>query len=201
MLPKKPFNKHKRPREYLLPEEVELMINAAIKNKRLGQRNQAIIMLAYRHGLRISEITDIKIQNINFINNTIYIERKKNGTPSIHEINLDEMIVIKKYLNTKLRKKHTGDYFFISEKMTKLAVRSVYDIIVKIAIDANIPIAVHPHMLRHSTGYKLVNTAKDIRLIQGYLGHKNIQHTVLYTQLDTNRFKGMWSDDVISLIK
>ena len=59
---------------------------------------------------------------------------------------------------------------------------------------AGLGMHVHPHMLRHATGFKLVNDGQDIRAIQHYLGHKNIQHTVLYTHLAANRFNSFWND-------
>ena len=59
---------------------------------------------------------------------------------------------------------------------------------------AKLGLSVHPHMLRHSTGYKLANDGRDTRSIQHYLGHKNIQNTVRYTEMSATRFKGFWSD-------
>ena len=60
--------------------------------------------------------------------------------------------------------------------------------------EAEFDLAVHPHMLRHSTGYKLASDGHDTRAIQHYLGHKNIQHTVRYTELAAGRFKDFWKD-------
>jgi len=59
---------------------------------------------------------------------------------------------------------------------------------------ARLPFPVHPHMLRHSTGYKLANDGHDTRSLQHYLGHKNIAHTVCYTELAPDRFKAFWKD-------
>jgi type 1 fimbriae regulatory protein FimB/type 1 fimbriae regulatory protein FimE len=59
---------------------------------------------------------------------------------------------------------------------------------------AGLDFPVHPHMLRHSTGFKLANDGQDTRAIQHYLGHKNIQHTVRYTELSSDRFKEFWDD-------
>jgi type 1 fimbriae regulatory protein FimE len=60
--------------------------------------------------------------------------------------------------------------------------------------NAGIDFSVHPHMLRHACGYKLANDGHDTRSVQHYLGHKNIQHTVRYTELAADRFKGFWKD-------
>ena len=59
---------------------------------------------------------------------------------------------------------------------------------------AKMPFTVHPHMLRHACGYKLANDGQDTRALQHYLGHKNIQHTVRYTELSPERFKNFWKD-------
>ena len=61
-------------------------------------------------------------------------------------------------------------------------------------VAAGLPLPVHPHMLRHATGYHLANKGRDTRTIQAYLGHRNIQHTVRYTALAADRFKGLWDD-------
>lgn len=60
--------------------------------------------------------------------------------------------------------------------------------------EAKLSFPIHPHMLRHSTGFKLANEGRDTRSIQHYLGHKNIQHTVRYTEISPERFKNFWSD-------
>jgi len=60
--------------------------------------------------------------------------------------------------------------------------------------EAKLPFPVHPHMLRHACGYKLANDGHDTRAIQHYLGHRNIQNTVRYTQLSAQRFKDFWKD-------
>ena len=59
---------------------------------------------------------------------------------------------------------------------------------------AKLPFPVHPHMLRHACGYQLANEGHDTRALQHYLGHKNIQHTVRYTELAPDRFKNFWRD-------
>jgi site-specific recombinase XerD len=67
-------------------------------------------------------------------------------------------------------------------------------IVARAGIQAKLQISVHPHMLRHSAGFKLANDGRDTRTIQHYLGHKNIQHTVRYTEISPIRFKEFWND-------
>ena len=64
----------------------------------------------------------------------------------------------------------------------------------RLRVEAGMPFPIHPHMLRHATGYKLANDGQDTRALQHYLGHKNIMHTVRYTELSPERFKNFWDD-------
>ena len=105
-------------------------------------------MLAYRHGLRVSEVIDLRWDQVDLNLRLLHIRRLKNGTPS----------------NAR-----AGKY-------------------------ARIPFPVHPHTLRHACGYKLANDGHDTRAIQHYLGHRNITHTVRYTELSPDRFRGFWKD-------
>ena len=75
--------------------------------------------------------------------------------------------------------------------MTESNVRKM---IARAGRDAGLPFPTHPHMLRHACGHKLANDGHDTRAIQHYLGHKNITHTVRYTELSPERFRGFWDD-------
>lgn len=85
-------------------------------------------------------------------------------------------------------------YLFLSSRGTPLSAGAAGDIIRKLGEQAGLEISIHPHMLRHSCGYYLASKGIDTRAIQDYLGHRNIQHTVLYTQLSPERFKEFWHD-------
>ena len=75
--------------------------------------------------------------------------------------------------------------------MTPATVRKL---LARAGVLAGLPFPVHPHMLRHACGYKLANEGHDTRSLQHYLGHRNIQHTVRYAELATDRFKAFWRD-------
>ncbi len=85
-------------------------------------------------------------------------------------------------------------YVFVTERKGPLTPDTVRKLIARAGKAAGIPFPVHPHMLRHACGYKLANEGHDTRAIQHYLGHKNIQHTVRYTELSPARFKEFWKD-------
>ncbi|MDR3615543.1 MAG: tyrosine-type recombinase/integrase [Candidatus Obscuribacterales bacterium] len=85
-------------------------------------------------------------------------------------------------------------FVFSSQKYTSISPRTFHDIVVRAGKDAGIKFPVHPHVLSHSKGYQLASKGNDTRAIQTYMGHKNIQHTVLYTKLDPSRFKNFGRD-------
>lgn len=186
-------NAHKykevRTREYLFPEEVKAMLSVTRKSKnRHGHRNYTLILLIYRHGLRLSEAAALRWEQIDFKGGTIYVKRVKNGTPSTQPVYGDEIRALRKLQ----RDYPPSAYVFQSSRRSPLAKDTIAGIIEQAGKLAGLPFPVHPHMLRHSTGYYLANRGIDTRIIQSYLGHRNIQHTVRYTDLASSRFQGLW---------
>ncbi len=189
--PKKVTNLEKRSREHLFPQEVEAMIKAAKSVGRHGNRDASLILLAYRHGLRISELVALRWEQVDFSNGTIYINRLKHGISSTHPLRGREL----RALRQLKRDYPNSPYLFVSERGTVMAAATARRIISRAGTLAGLPISpVHPHMLRHACGFYLAYKGHDTRAIQAYLGHKNIQHTVRYTELSPHRFKDFWSD-------
>jgi integrase len=186
-------NKHKysevRSREHLLPEEVESM-REAIKKRggRHAHRDATLILLIYRHGLRLSEAANLKWEQIDFSGGTIHIKRVKKGTPSTQPLYGDEL----RSLRRLQRDYPSSPYVFQSSRKGPMATDTVSGVIELAGELAGLPFPVHAHMLRHGTGYYLANKGIDTRTIQSYLGHNNIQHTVRYTELAPGRFRGLW---------
>jgi site-specific recombinase XerD len=85
-------------------------------------------------------------------------------------------------------------YLFVSERGGPLTARTVHHIVAMAGEAAGVPFPVHPHMLRHACGFYLANKGVDTRALQQYLGHRNIQHTVRYTELTPQRFQDFWND-------
>ena len=147
-------------------------------------------MLMYRHGLRVGEVVELKWDQIDPRTGKLHVNRLKNGDPSVHYIEGDELRALR-----KLHCDYTDSPFvFSSERGGPLSTRTVHAMVARAGIEANIKFPVHPHMLRHARGYQLASKGVDTRAIQAYLGHKNIQHTVLYTKLDPSHFKGFSKD-------
>lgn len=182
--------KEKRPREYLVPHEVEELIAVAKKRGRYGHRDATMILLAYRHGLRVSELCAVRWEQIDFNTSLFHVRRLKRGTPSVHPLRGQELRALRKLQ----RESQPSSYLFITERSSPMTAAGFRKMLTRVAECSSISFSVHPHMLRHACGYKLVNDGHDIRVIQQYLGHKNIQHTVGYTKLSANCFTDFWSD-------
>jgi integrase len=179
-----------RTREHLTPDEVERLIAAARQRGRYGDRDALLIMLAYRHGLRASELIALRWDQIDFKAGTLHVSRLKNGSPSTHPIRGPEI----RLLHAWQKQQGGGTYVFTSERGGPMNRVNVHHVVSGAAKAAGIEFPVHAHMLRHACGFYLVNAGQDTRAIQLYLGHKNIQHTVRYTELSSERFKDFWKD-------
>ena len=111
-------------------------------------------------------------------------------SPSTHPVRGIELRALK----TLKRSNPDAAYVFMSERGAPLSDRTVRQIVAKAGEYANLGFTVHPHMLRHSTGFYLANKGEDTRAIQSYMGHANIKNTVIYTELSSKRFNGFWND-------
>jgi type 1 fimbriae regulatory protein FimB/type 1 fimbriae regulatory protein FimE len=188
--PRKPRNAERRSREYLTPAEVETLLNAAQRVGRHGHRDATLILVAYRHALRVSELIALRWDQIDLVQGLMHVNRRKNGTPSTHPIRGPELRALR-----RLQREHPGcSYVFNGERKGPLTDSSIRKIVARAGRAAGIEFPVHPHMLRHAAGFKLANDGQDTRAIQHYLGHKNISHTVRYTELSPERFKDFWQD-------
>jgi type 1 fimbriae regulatory protein FimB/type 1 fimbriae regulatory protein FimE len=90
------------------------------------------------------------------------------------------------------REQAPGRYVFLSERDAPMSPVGFRRMVTRLGEAAKMPFPIHPHMLRHACGFKLANDGHDTRALQHYLGHKNIQHTVRYTELAPDRFKDFW---------
>jgi integrase len=181
----RPKNADIRAREYLTPPEVEALAKAAKERGRYGHRDQLIIRMAARHGLRVSELADLRWADIDFKTGRLHVRRLKGGTSSVHTLSGEEI----RGLRRLQREWSDHPHVFVTERGAPFTRYGLADLIEAAGKAANMSFPVHFHMLRHSTGYRLVNEGRDTRSVQDYLGHVGIQHTVLYTRLSAERFK------------
>jgi integrase len=178
-----------RSREHLTKIEVEKLIEAANGNRH-GHRDATMVLVAYRHGLRASEICELRWDQIDFASATLHVHRVKNGKPSTHPVRGDELRALRKLQ----REAPKSPFVFVTERGGPFSTDSFNWMVKRAGRKAHFPFQAHAHMLRHATGYRLAGDGHDTRAIQDYLGHKNIQHTVRYTELSPTRFKNFWRD-------
>lgn len=188
--PLKLTNAERRSREHLTSGEVDRLIAAAHRLGRNGDRDAAMILLAYRHGLRVGELVTLRREQIDLQQGLLHVRRSKNGVPSTHPLRGPELRALRKVL----RDYPQTSYVFVSERQAPMTAATFRKLVARAGEAAQLGMPIHPHMLRHSTGFKLANDGQDTRAIQLYLGHRNIRHTAHYTQLAPDRFNGFWKD-------
>src|SRR5262245_32512845 len=182
-------NAHYRTREHLTEREVERLIEAA-KDNRHGHRDATMLLLAFRHGLRASELVDLRWEQIDLKGGVLHVRRVKQGNPATHPLTGRELRALR-----RLQREESGSPFvFVSERGAPFSMRGFQAMVERAAKAGGFELKIHPHMLRHACGYKLANEGVDTRTIQGYLGHKSIQHTVRYTELAPTHFKSLFRD-------
>jgi integrase len=177
-----------RSREYLTDSEVERLRDVA-KNNRYGLRDQTMILLAYRHGFRAIELVDLRWDQIDFARGMLAVRRAKRGTPSTHPVQGDELRALRRLAREQDPK---SPFVFTSERSSPFTTAGFARMVERAGKAAGFKFKAHPHMLRHATGFALANKGHDTRALQAWLGHRNIQHTVRYTELAPDRFKNFW---------
>jgi integrase len=187
--PRRKTNAELRPREYLTEVEIERLRKAAGENRH-GFRDAAMILVAFRHGFRPSELCALRWDAIDLGHGKIHCNRRKNGATSVHPLAGIELRALRRVR----RESPPSAFVFVSERGAPFTVGGFRRMITRLGAKAGFTFQAHPHMLRHACGYKLANAGVDTRSLQHYLGHKNIQHTVRYTEFSADRFKGFWKD-------
>jgi type 1 fimbriae regulatory protein FimB/type 1 fimbriae regulatory protein FimE len=176
-----------RQREYLTEKEIDKLIAAAGESRNPG-RNRLLILMAFRHALRVSELVDLRWQQVHLDSATIDIRRAKNGTTGIHGLQGDELRLLR-----ALRREHPhADFVFLSERKAPLSVDGAQKLIERLGESAGLPFPIHAHMLRHAAGYALAARGVDTRTLQAFMGHKSIANTVIYTSVADKRIRNIW---------
>ena len=188
--PKRRRNAEVRSREYLTDAEVGQLIDSAGRNRH-GHRDATMVLVAYRHGLRAAELVALRWDSVDFAAGRLHVSRLKSGAPSVHPLAGVELRALRRL---KREQRPESPFVFTSERGAPLTSAGWRKTIARLGIKAEFGFRVHPHMLRHACGFKLANDGVDTRSLQAYLGHKNIQHTVRYTELAPTRFKDFWRD-------
>ena len=174
-------------RKYLTSTERERLLKA-VKQGRWGQRDATAVLLAFRHGLRVSELCALTWAQIDFTTARLSVVRVKNGQGAPHPLAGDELRALRQLQHSQ----EAGSRFvFINERGAPLSPDGFAKTLTRAGQRCGLP-GVHPHMLRHSCGFALAERGRDLRQIQDYLGHRNIQNTTTYTAMAPNRHDKIW---------
>ncbi|HEC7758687.1 TPA: tyrosine-type recombinase/integrase [Salmonella enterica subsp. enterica serovar Muenchen] len=181
-------------RKYITASEWDCFFEA-IADSTNAVRDRAMFQVAYRHGLRVSELTGLKVGDLDMFGKSLYVRRLKNGLSTVHPVQSDTLHLLRSWL--KIRGEYLCglrecEWLFLSQEGGSLSRQRVFRLARRYGERAGLPFAFHPHMLRHACGYALADQGLDTRLIQDYLGHKNISHTVRYTAGNVSRFCRVW---------
>jgi type 1 fimbriae regulatory protein FimB/type 1 fimbriae regulatory protein FimE len=158
-------NAELRTREHLTPGEVDALIEAAKRNRH-GHRNATMMLIAFRHGLRASELCDLRWDQVEFGAAVLHVRRVKNGTPSTHPLRGDELRALRRLQ----RESQSSPFVFVSERGSPFTTAGFARMVERAADAADLDLKAHPHMLRHACGYALANSGHDTRAIQACLG-------------------------------
>ena len=183
-----------RSREYLTEAEVSTLMKSATADdsRRYGHRDATMILLAFRHALRVRELIDLRWPDVDFKAATLHVRRVKGSVSGVHPIDGNELRALRR-LRASDASNASSEFVFTTERGGPMAESGFRKMLARLAADAGLgALKVHPHMLRHACGFALVNKGTDTRTLQGYMGHAQISNTVKYTALDANRYRGIW---------
>jgi len=176
--------------DYLLPNEVGRLLHAVSSSGRHGHRNYTLILLCYRHGLRLSELTEFRWRMVDFKHKVLRVNRAKGGINSVHPLSASELAALR-----KLKTDYSGhSHLFVTDRGEPLSKRTVARIVAQAGRDAGIKIPVSPGMLRLSCGHALASAGHNMVALQHYLGYRNMRHAMRFFELPDKPFKDFWKD-------
>ncbi len=190
-LPKKGTSPNKgheatgRNREHLTQSEVNKLMDAAKRTAQNSHRNYCIVLMGFRHGLRVSEIAALKWSDVDFDRGSIYINRAKGSIPGTHPMAGDELRALR-----KLQREYPDrPFLFVGRGNAPMDSTAISGMVKRLGNGGELlGFPIHAHMLRHTCGFLMCDRGYDLRLVQAWLGHSNIQNTVGYTALSSRQF-------------
>jgi site-specific recombinase XerD len=149
------------------------------------KRDRALFLIAYRHGLRASEVGLLHVGDLNFAQQRLTIHRLKRSLSGIYPLRADEVTALKAYLRER---KHPSPSLFLSQRGTPISRRQLDTLMKHYGKEAGIPASKrHFHALKHSIATHLLDAGADLRFVQDWVGHASIKNTVIYAQLTSRR--------------
>jgi type 1 fimbriae regulatory protein FimB len=181
-----------REKIYLTDGEVQTLMHVA-RQGRHGVRNQLLILLAWRHGLRVSELVGITLNQVNLESRELYLIRVKGSVSNHHPLSEEEVQLLKRWLAVRKTSKGSASAsLFLNERGEGMQPHAFNHLLKTLGTKAGFTCALYPHILRHSCGYHLAGKGHDAFRIAAYLGHKNVQNAVRYTHASAYGFKSIW---------
>ena len=188
--PKRRRNAEVRSREYLTDGEVARLITAAGENRH-GHRDATMVLVAYRHGLRAGELVTLRWDAIDFAHGRLHVSRLKGSAESVHPLSGRELRALRRL---KREQDPASPFIFTSERGAPFTTAGFRKMVARLGVAARLRFSSASAHAPPCLRFKLANDGVDTRSLQAYLGHKNIQHTVRYTELAPTRFKNFWRD-------
>lgn len=181
----------KRLPEFLSVDQMDELLESIDTNEGFGLRNKAILEMMYACGLRVAEVTDLRLSKIDFENQIVIVHGKGDKERMIPFHSAAKEIVLE-YIDCQrdeLLKGKKSDILFVNNRGKALTTRSIQLILDEIAMKTNLHMKVHPHMIRHSFATHLLDNGADLRIVQELLGHENLSTTQIYTHVTLDRLK------------
>lgn len=181
-----------RPRKHLTPAEMTALLVAARHSGRYRLRDETAVLLAYRHGLRATELCSLQWSQIDLRGATITVRRAKGGFATEHPLRSVEL----RLLGRLRRESPEAPYVFMTERGTPWTTSNFRKVLQRLAeaAGAKVAISVNPHALRHACGFYLAGKGVDTRALSHYLGHRSLQSTERYTAQSAARFRDFFRD-------
>lgn len=165
--------------EYLTVEEVQRLLEAPDVTTELGLRDRAILELMYACGLRVSELCELRTENVDFNRGLLFVKQSKGKKDRVVPVNLEALKWLAEYMKVR---SFNSPYVFVNRRGRKLTRQRLWQIVKEYALKAGIdPEKVHPHVLRHSFATHILMGGADLRAVQELLGHASIKTTQVYT--------------------
>lgn len=183
----------KRLPKFLNFEDTNKLLNAFDNNNYIGLRNSLILEILYSTGIRVSEITNIKLKDISMSNKSVVITGKGNKQRIVYFgticLNLIELYLKKSYTILNV---NNSDYLILSKRGKKINDREIRSIVDDAAKIAGIEMKISPHVLRHTYATHMLNEGADLRSVQELLGHENLSTTQVYTHLTNEKIRNVY---------
>lgn len=180
-------NDELRGKRHLNSDEINRICKSIRKKSRNSDRDELMVLMAFHHGFRVSELTNVKWQHIDLNAGQIGVKRMKNGIDTLHPISdKRELMILRRIYRDQ--SKPTAGFIFRNERGNAVSVNGFQKMFGKFS-ELAIGVKWNSHSLRHACGTALIDKGHDLRTVQIYLGHKNIQNTTVYLHESSKQFE------------